>query len=355
VWAANTASAARDFGAGLPYAARAVDLARNQGLLSLLPMALHRYAQELLWNSEFDAAYVAAQEGYQLSVDLGYGSGGHLANLAAVEALWGSEADAREHAEQALAIGRQTNFNLLADSAEFTLAFIELAGGRVDPATDRLLWLTAPDRPDANQIIVLGAVPDLVEAAVRAGRADAVVAERVAAYRAWVGFTATDSGKALLARSEALLGERPADEAFAEAIELAPALPPLQRARTELLYGEWLRRQPRRQEARARLRAALELFRSLRAIPWERRAEAELRATGETTRKRDPSTLDELTPQELQIAGLVADGLTNRDIAAQLYLSPRTIDYHLRKVFTKLGIASRTQLVQHQALLRRPD
>jgi DNA-binding NarL/FixJ family response regulator len=95
------------------------------------------------------------------------------------------------------------------------------------------------------------------------------------------------------------------------------------------------------------LRAALELFRSLGTTPWEQRAEAELRASGETARKRDPSTLDQLTPQELQIASLVADGLTNRAIAEQLYLSPRTIDYHLRKVFSKLGIASRTELVRH--------
>ena len=106
------------------------------------------------------------------------------------------------------------------------------------------------------------------------------------------------------------------------------------------------RRERRRQEARTHLRAALESFRGLGAVPWEERAEAELRATGETTRKREPSTLDQLTPQELQVAGLVADGLTNREIAAQLYLSPRTIDYHLRKVFSKLGISSRTELVR---------
>ena len=88
------------------------------------------------------------------------------------------------------------------------------------------------------------------------------------------------------------------------------------------------------------------MFQRVGAVPWARRAEAELRATGETARKRDPSTLTQLTPQELQIAGLVADGLTNRQIAAQLFLSPRTVDYHLRKVFTKLGIASRTNLVR---------
>jgi DNA-binding CsgD family transcriptional regulator len=173
-------------------------------------------------------------------------------------------------------------------------------------------------------------------------------------FRGWVTQAPTPPRRALLARSEALLGERPPPEAFAEAIEQGAALAPFQRARTELLFGEWLRRERRRQEARTHLRAALELFRGLGIILWEERAEAELRATGETARKRDPSTLDQLTPQELQIAGLVAEGLTNRDIAAQLYLSPRTIDYHLRKVFTKLGIGSRTELVRHGLAGYRP-
>ena len=94
------------------------------------------------------------------------------------------------------------------------------------------------------------------------------------------------------------------------------------------------------------------MFRTLGAEPWEERAAAELRAAGETARRRDASTLDDLTPQELQIAGLVTQGLTNRKIAAQLYLSPRTIEYHLRKIFSKLGIASRTDLVR-QGLPRR--
>ena len=126
----------------------------------------------------------------------------------------------------------------------------------------------------------------------------------------------------------------------------ASALPPLQRARTDLLYGEWLRRERRRTDARVRLRAALAAFRALGAVPWAGRAEAELRAAGEAVRRRDPAAVEQLTPQERQIAGLVTQGLTNRDIAAQLYLSPRTIDYHLRKVFTKLGIGSRTELVR---------
>ena len=128
-----------------------------------------------------------------------------------------------------------------------------------------------------------------------------------------------------------------------------------QQARTELLYGEWLRRERHRREARRHLRGAADLFRQVGAPPWEERAEAELRATGETASRRDPSTLDQLTPQELQISGLVAEGMTNREIAAQLFLSPRTIDYHLRKVFSKLRVASRTELVRWASRTQDPS
>jgi DNA-binding NarL/FixJ family response regulator len=156
----------------------------------------------------------------------------------------------------------------------------------------------------------------------------------------------TGARRALYARCQALLGKRPPEEAFGEAIEHAAAVPPFQRARTDLLYGEWLRRARRRIDARGHLRAALEAFQALGAAPWAERAEVELRATGETVRKREISAVEQLTPQELQVAGLVTGGLTNKEIAAQLFLSPRTVDYHLRKVFTKLGITSRTELIR---------
>ncbi|HTP24000.1 MAG TPA: helix-turn-helix transcriptional regulator, partial [Solirubrobacteraceae bacterium] len=150
---------------------------------------------------------------------------------------------------------------------------------------------------------------------------------------------------ALLARCLGLIDEPRAEEHFARAIELGDALSPFDAARTELLFGEWLRRHRRRADARRHLRSALERFARVGMAPWEARARAELRATGETARRRDPSTRDELTPQELQIARLVATGKTNPEVAAQLFLSPRTIDYHLRKVFAKLEIASRAELV----------
>jgi DNA-binding NarL/FixJ family response regulator len=116
------------------------------------------------------------------------------------------------------------------------------------------------------------------------------------------------------------------------------------RARTQLAYGSFLRRGRHRVDARTHLRAALETFEDLGAEPWAERARQELRASGATARRRDPSTVVDLTPQEVQVARLVRQGLSNRDIAAQLFVSPRTVDFHLRNVFAKLGVSSRTEL-----------
>ena len=117
-----------------------------------------------------------------------------------------------------------------------------------------------------------------------------------------------------------------------------------ERARTQLAFGEFLRRSRRRVDARTHLRAALQTFDDLGAAPWAERARQELRASGETARKRDPSTATNLTPQELQVTRIVRRGLSNRDAAAQLFLSPRTIDFHLRNAFVKLGVTSRAEL-----------
>jgi DNA-binding NarL/FixJ family response regulator len=134
---------------------------------------------------------------------------------------------------------------------------------------------------------------------------------------------------------------------FEEALRWHDSTPDtFERARSELAYGERLRRVRRRGDARSHLRAALAAFRQLGAEPWAERARLELAATGETARKRDPSTLDQLTPRELQIALDLASGLTTREAAAKLYLSPKTIEYHLRSVYRKLGIASRSELAE---------
>ena len=125
----------------------------------------------------------------------------------------------------------------------------------------------------------------------------------------------------------------------------ARASPTRSRAR-ELAYGERLRRKRRKIDARAQLRTALDTFEGLGTKLWAERARGELKATGETARKRDVSTLDDLTPQELRIAQLVAGGATNRDVAAQLFVSPKTVEYHLRKVFVKVGVNSRVELAR---------
>jgi DNA-binding CsgD family transcriptional regulator len=350
LWAAHSASTGGNPSASLLYANRAVEAARRQGILSWLPMTLQKQALELLASSSFDLAHAAAEEGYRLSVDIGHGgSGWHLANMAAAEAVWGREQDARRHGLEALEQGQRSGNNFMANRARHALGLLDLGMGRPGPAADQLLALTDPGHPDFHWVVGLPAIPDAVEAAVRAGRPGDAESQLALAQR-WVGQAPTPLRRALLARCEALLGQCDWDEAYREATEHASALPPVQRARTDLLYGEWLRRERRRTDARGHLRAALELFRQLNAAPWADRAEAELRATGETVRKSEPGALGELTPQERKIAGLVTDGLSNREIAAQLYLSPRTVDYHLRKVFTKLGITSRTELAR---LVRR--
>src|SRR3954453_4271533 len=134
-------------------------------------------------------------------------------------------------------------------------------------------------------------------------------------------------------------------ERFEEALDHhGRAHRPFERARTELACGEALRRLRRRIDARPHLEAALDAFDRLGAAPWVERAGAELRASGRTARRRDPSTLLQLTPQELQVARFVAGGLPTREVAAQLFLSPRTVEFHLHNVFTKLRISSRTEL-----------
>jgi DNA-binding CsgD family transcriptional regulator len=153
---------------------------------------------------------------------------------------------------------------------------------------------------------------------------------------------------ALAARCRGLVaGDDEFEQHFLEALAVHPDDEDVfEKARTRLAFGERLRRARRRVEAREHLRAALETFERLGAGPWAERARAELRASGETARKRDPSTLTQLTPQELQVARFVAQGLSNKEVAAQLFLSPRTIDAHLRNVFAKLEITSRTQLAR---------
>ena len=347
VWAARAATIGNAPREGLPFARRAVTIARERAVLSILPVALSHQATGLIGHGRFKLAYAAAEEGIRLASDFGHhwGVGRNLSNLALLEALRGDEAPARAHAAEARELAVSSGAVLIGEWAEWALGILELTLGRPSEATDRLLQVSDRERAESNPLTGLWSIPDLIEAAGRSGRLDETV-DRFDRYADWVQRSPTSARLSLLARCQAVATEAGGSENFETALKPGTPISPFEQARTELLYGEWLRRGRKRLEARPHLRMAADLFRQVGAPPWEERAETELRATGETARKRDPSTLDQLTPQELQIAGLVAGGMTNRQVAEQLYLSPRTIDYHLRKVFSKLGVSSRTELVQ---------
>jgi DNA-binding CsgD family transcriptional regulator len=200
------------------------------------------------------------------------------------------------------------------------------------------------------------ALPELIEAAARSGKAD-LAGDALARLAETTRAGGTDFGLGIEARSRALLSDQAAaEDLYREAIarlgrtQLRPEL-----ARAYLLYGEWLRRQNRRTDARAQLRTAHHMLSAMGAEAFAERARRELLATGETVRKRTVETSSALTAQEASIARLARDGRTNPEIGAQLFLSARTVEWHLRKVFTKLGISSRRELRSALAQLGHAD
>jgi DNA-binding CsgD family transcriptional regulator len=193
------------------------------------------------------------------------------------------------------------------------------------------------------------AAVDRVDAAVRAedrGQAAAWVEELAffADGTQWPwALAAVEHGRALLASA----GQAP--ELFERSLTYhTRGGRPYDRARTHLAYGEFLRRSQHRVEARTHLRSALEIFEELHAAPLAARAAGELRASGETARKRDPSTLTKLTPMELRVAQLVSQGMSNKEVAAECWVSPRTVEFHLRNCFAKTGVTSRGELARLQ-------
>ena len=342
--AAHTAARRNAAADGLPYATRAVELARERALVSTLPFALQAQARALIGSSQFDLAYSAGEEGWRLALDVEqpWAASLNLAYLGKIDALRGADQLAESRTRELQALIATSGANALMSSVAMTLGLLELGRGRPGQALDRLLVVISTVRPESNPLFVLG-LPDAVEAAARTERLSEV-APHVDRFEAWARAFPNRVRLAVLARCRALIDDAAAEQHFLQAVELGDALSPFDRARSELLYGEWLRRHRRRVDARPHLRAVIETFQQLAVAPWEERARSELRASGETARKRGPATRDQLTPQELQIARLVADGMSNPNVAARLFLSPRTIDYHLRKVFSKLEISSRAEL-----------
>jgi DNA-binding CsgD family transcriptional regulator len=327
--------------------------ARARTAVGALPFMLNLIARDQATTDRWAIAEASYQEAISLAresgqqTELTFG----LAGLAWLHARRGRELECRHCAAEALELSAELGMGLHEIWATAALGELELGLGDAAQAAlhfERQQQLLA-DLGITDADLSPGA--DLVDAYLRLGRHDE-------AQRAAVRFAAAANAKGQpwsLARSlrgQGLLAGGPGEAGgFAGIFEQAlaqHALTPdgFEAARTRLAYGERLRRARNRVLAREQLRAAAEIFERLDARPWTDRARAELAATGETRRERDPSTLEELTPQELQIAVLLTGGRTTREAAAALFLSPKTVEYHLRHVYQKLGIHSREALAQ---------
>ncbi|MBM7808249.1 DNA-binding CsgD family transcriptional regulator [Geodermatophilus bullaregiensis] len=326
---------------GLRLHAEQLTAARRAGALSMVEHALTRGAQFQIATGAWTQAAGAAAEALPLTAGTGHPGLTALptAQLAVLAALRGDDA-ADRHLAEAAAI-REAHPIGLSD-----LVVVDLVrwarGLRAGQPASALHHLEQISSPGLRRTAAI----DRLETAVRAGRPDLARAwlDELDAFATGTGApsarAAVEHGRALLAGDGAA-----AEEHFRRALAAhGRSLRLPDRARTHLALGEHLRRARRRVDAREHLRAALALFDDLGAAPWAERAAQELRASGETARRRDVSTATELTPQERQVAALVRQGLSNRDAAARLFVSPRTVDFHLRNVFGKLAVTSRAEL-----------
>jgi ATP/maltotriose-dependent transcriptional regulator MalT len=323
--------------------------ARATGALDDLPLALHGVSLVETIRGRFPDGETAADEGLRMARETRQESTEciNLAALAVLAALRGDEDRCRGYAQSALALGIPRGFGLVVARTNWALAVLDLGAGRPDEALARLRAMTTAGPGAGHFLVSLYATPDLVEAAVRCGDQE-TAAQAIGNLELIAAHSPAPSAGAWLARCQGLMAEPvQAVKYLREALRLYDLSEErFERARTELLLGEALRRARRRTEARDALRSALTLLDALGARAWAERARRELRALGEAPAMAEPDGLARLTPQELQIAKLVSGGASNREIAAQLFLSPRTVEYHLYKVFPKLGVASRTELAR---------
>ena len=319
---------------------------REQGRLRMLAVVLAIQAWAAIMSADFVEAMPAAEEAGRLAAETvqPLWQAGAWTAQAALAALRGEEAvveDMTTRVGQAMpAVGVAEPFAHL----QYARGLLALGQGRHADAYAHLRRLHEPGDQANYQRILAGVIGDLAEAAVYSGHRDDAytVAEQL---KPLIEQTPAAWYHVSMRYADALLAEdKDAEAGYAEALSQDLSRWPLVRARLQLAFGQWLRRQRRVTESRAPLRSARDAFDALGAAPWGERARRELRASGETSHHRAPGTIDQLTPQELQIAQLAAKGLSNRDIGDRLYLSHRTVESHLYRVFPKLEITSRTQL-----------
>jgi len=346
-WLAIAPLFLRQAAAGRSLLDHALQTARSRAAVGVLPLALNLLARDQATTER----WAVAEATYQEAIDLARESGQRaelafgLAGLAWLQARRGREEEGRAGAAEALELCRGTGTRLHEIWATAALGELELGQGNATRAVvlfehqqqllDDLL-ITDPDLSPATE---------LTEAYLTIGR-------HADAQRATARFSAAAEAKgqpwsqARALRAQGMLaGEDDFAAAFECAISLHEQTPDaFEAARTRLAFGQRLRRSRNRMLAREQLRAAVDGFDRIGALPWADRARAELAATGETRRRRDAVGIDDLTPQELQIALLLTSGKTTRETAAALFLSPKTVEYHLRHVYQRLGIHSREEL-----------
>ncbi len=330
--------------AALKAAERAVDLIRRQSALGDLGYALEYLACFQVTTGNWSEGYATALEAVRVTRETAQTSGLILTlwNVANVDAGRGRFEAAMRAIEEARELAKTAES--LEEWPAFAQGFAYLSAGDPAEAVRCLEPAVRLEMTHAQQCPVMAPF-DLVEALLRSGDAQQATDSLAKIEH---GYASRPWELAGISRSHGLLGPEPA--CFAALGEASAAFDrltmPFERARSDLYLGERLRRAGKPRDARAPLHAALETFNELAAEPWAERARKELRATGETVRRPDPAASDQLTPQELQIALTVARGRTNREAAAELFLSPKTIEAHLSRVYRKLGITSRTQLVR---------
>ena len=322
--------------------------ARDRGILSALPFALAGRADLDFRVGDWESCLVSATEALQLSVDFGQLSteAWCLFVLGRLAAARGLGITCRQHLDQATELAGQAHSRSFVAYVHSIAGLLELGGRRYVEAIHAL-------EPMVGLVVEEGLkepaihpwAPDLIEAYIHVERrADAEAVLRT--FEAQAERTGRTWALAAAARCRGLFAPDDAFEAeFETALRWHDRTPtPFERARTLLCFGERLRRAGRRSEARDRLREALTVFDRLGAAPWAERTRSELTASGEAARRRDPTATESLTAQELQVALLVATGVSNREAASALFLSPKTIEFHLGNAYGKLGLHSRTQL-----------
>lgn len=330
-------------------AERAVEVARARGEVSALPRALELRAIAEYWLGRHETAAETSREGLRIARDSGQvnSAGVHLGMLAVLAAVR-ADRDASLRRIREIGEGPAPHSRPRA-LAQWALAVLDLVDGRHEAATTRLSALARSGTGRGQVLIQVMATPYLVEAAAGAARQPAATAA-LAVFDRWASSTASPSRRALSARCHGLLAPRGSAEAergFRTALRLHPTdAGAFERARTELLLGRELRRSRRPRDARAYLHAARETFGLLGLTVWAEQATTELRAAGESVGTPELPAARLLTGQQLRIAQLVAEGATNREIATRMFLSTRTIDHHLRNIFHRLGIRSRTELAR---------